>query len=380
MSDVFHPFGLQHPSLHVLPLGERVYRMTMPATELENLAEAFAAADITEDTIARVKDEMRGASVEEQYAILVALRSAWTKTREPATMQAFVDLFSCDEAEPDLFEFFSEKVASEPPKPRPIPQIDGEETTDLMRAALAGDMDQLHSLLLEGAPVDQTRPDGRTALMFAAQGGHVCVMITLVENGADIGHIHAEGGTVLMQACRPGHLECARWLLDQGSDVNQAKPDGTTGVTLAAQENHTELVSFLHTRGADLSIQTGSFGHTTLFVACQSEAIEAVQMLLDLGASPLRTNDETPSCLDIVVARCSVRMMTVLLGHAAYPVEHRTQALQMMLRFNRVDHLCAFLEHPSEQSVRTIDKSIVRATFSPSVTHHKSPPPHAHTL
>ena len=355
----------------------------MPATELENLAEAFAAADITEDTIARVKDEMRGASVEEQYAILVALRSAWTKTREPATMQAFVDLFSCDEAEPDLFEFFSEKVASEPPRPHPIPQVDDEETTDLMRAARAGEVDQLHRLLLEGVPVDQMRPDGRTALMFAAQGGHLDAMITLVEHGADIAHVHAEGGTVLMQACGSGHLECARWLLDQGSDVNQAKRDGTTtAVTLAAQDNHAELVGFLHTRGADLNLssQTDDLGRTALHCACQCVAVEAVQMLLDLGASPMRKNDEAPSCLDIVVARgCSVRLMTVLLGHPAYPVEHRAQAFQIMLGLNRVDHLRAFLEHPSELSVRTIDKSSVRAAFSPSVTNHKSPP-HALTL
>ena len=177
-----------------------------------------------------------------------------------------------------------------------------------------------------------------------------------------------------MQACGSGHLECARWLLDQGSDVNQAKPEGTTAVTLAAQENHTELVTFLHARGADLNGQAGadpngqSSGRTTLFIACQSEAFEAVQMLLDLGAStaPFRVNNDVMhSCLDIAAARGSVRLLTVLLGHPAYPVEHRAQALQMMLGLGRVDNLRVFLEHPSEQSVRTIDKSIVRAASSP---------------
>ena len=209
--------------------------------------------------------------MEEQYAILVALQSAWTvaTTSDPATMQAFIDLFSYDEAAPGLLEFFAEKVASEPPKSRPIPQVDDEETTDLMRAALAGHVDQLHSLLLEGVLVEQMRPDGRTALMFAAQGGHLDAMITLVEHGVDVAHVHAEGGTVLMQACRSGHLECARWLLDQGSDVNQAKPEGTTAVVLAAQENHAELVSFLHTCGADLSGQIDAAGASTaLFLAC----------------------------------------------------------------------------------------------------------------
>ena len=179
-----------------------------------------------------------------------------------------------------------------------------------------------------------------------------------------------------MQACRPGHLECARWLLDQGSDVNQAKPDGTTAVTLAAQENHAELVGFLHTRSADLNRQTGAYGATALFLACQNEAVEAVQMLLDLGVStaPMHMNNGTSSCLDMAATRGSVRLITVLLDPPGYPVEDRTQAFHMMMLplvgSNRVDHLRAFLEHPSELSVRTIDTLNVRAAF---LTRHKSP-------
>ena len=217
--------------------------------------------------------------------------------------------------------------------------------------------------------------------MFAAQGGHLDAMIKLVEHGADLSHVLAKGGTVLMQACMLGHLECARWLLDQGSDVNQAKPDGTTAVMLAAQQNRSDLIGFLHTRGADLSSQIGPFKQTILSIACQHEAVEAVQMLLDLGASTaplLLQQNETSSCLDVAATRGSVRLMTVLLDHPAYPVEHRTQALLMLLdpELDRVDHLHAFLEHPSEQSVRTIDKPDVRAALG---TRHNSPP-HALTL
>ena len=224
--------------------------------------------------------------------------------------------------------------------------------------------------------------------MFAAQGGHLDAMIKLVEHGADLSHVLAKGGTVLMQACMLGHLECARWLLDQGSDVNQAKPDGTTAVMLAAQQNRSDLIGFLHTRGADLSSQIGPLKQTILFIACQHEAVEAVQMLLDLGAFwrvdlgayelLLIHQNETSSCLDVAATRGSVRLMTVLLDHPAYPVEHRTQALLMLLdpELDRVDHLHAFLEHPSEQSVRTIDKPDVRAALG---TRHNSPP-HALTL
>ena len=50
------------------------------SVELDRLVEAFfSSANITEDTIAGLQDELRGKSVEEQYAILTALRSAGTQ-------------------------------------------------------------------------------------------------------------------------------------------------------------------------------------------------------------------------------------------------------------------------------------------------------------
>ena len=189
----------------------------------------------------------------------------------------------------------------------------------------------------------------------------------------------------MMQACMFGHLECARWLLDQGSDVNQAKPDGTTAVLLAACVNRSDLIGFLHTRGADLSSQIGPFKQTYLWIACHHEAVEAVQILLDLGASTALiriSQNETTSCLDFAATRGSIRLMNVLLGHPAYPVEHRTEALLMLLdpELDRVDHLHAFLEHPSEQSVRTIDKPDVRAAFCNPPQKPATARPHALTL
>ena len=130
----------------------------MSATELERLAEAFAAADITEDWIAGVQDEMRGASsMEGQYVVLRALLNACAGAgcHEVNQFEALTDLLTGDDALPGLAEYFvksAEQKASAELAP-PMPQVDDEETTDLMRAALAGDLDQLHSLLLAEAPI-----------------------------------------------------------------------------------------------------------------------------------------------------------------------------------------------------------------------------------
>ena len=48
-------------------------------------------------------------------------------------------------------------------------------------------------------------------------------------------------------------------------------------------------------------------------------------------------DDETSSCLDMAAAggMGSIGLLELLLGHPAYPVEHRPQALQMMLSVGR---------------------------------------------
>ena len=138
----------------------------MSATELERLAEAFAAADITEDWIAGVQDEMRGASsMEGQCVVVRTLLNACSGAggfHEVNQFEAFEHLLTGDHALPGLAEYFmksaEQKASAEQKLAPPTLQVDDEETTDLMRAALAGDLDQLHSLLLAEAPTALYNP------------------------------------------------------------------------------------------------------------------------------------------------------------------------------------------------------------------------------
>ena len=75
----------------------------MSATELERLAEAFAAADITEDWIAGVQDEMRGASsMEGQCVVVRTLLNACSGAgfHEVNQFEAFEHLLTGDHALP----------------------------------------------------------------------------------------------------------------------------------------------------------------------------------------------------------------------------------------------------------------------------------------
>ena len=64
---------------------------------------------------------------------------------------------------------------------------------DLLKAAQAGDLPQVRTVLAKGADVNHQWTDGRTALMFAANHGHEAVVKLSLEKGATINHQDDEG-------------------------------------------------------------------------------------------------------------------------------------------------------------------------------------------
>ena len=76
--------------------------------------------------------------------------------------------------------------------------------TDLMRAALTGDLDTVRSLIAGGADVNERNADGRTPLMFAAINRETSCAKELLENGADVNAKANDGGTALMFAASEG--------------------------------------------------------------------------------------------------------------------------------------------------------------------------------
>ena len=123
--------------------------------------------------------------------------------------------------------------------------------TDLMRAALTGDIDTVKSLIAGGADVNERNEDGRTPLMFAAINGET---------------------------------ECAKELLQHGADVNAKANDGGTGLMLAASAGDVELIKALLARGADVSGKYVETEQTALMIAKDHGYDEIVQLLQSASA------------------------------------------------------------------------------------------------
>ncbi len=120
--------------------------------------------------------------------------------------------------------------------------------SDLMRAALIGQVSAVRVLAEKGVDVNARDQNGRTALMEAAFAGHTETVKALLERRADVNAKDESGWTALMEAASKGHTESVKILLEFGADINAKSLTGWTA--LKAGRKHTLLVKLLKHAGA----------------------------------------------------------------------------------------------------------------------------------
>ena len=141
-------------------------------------------------------------------------------------------------------------------------------TTPLHRAAYAGDMRQVRTLLQGGARPDAANRYGMTPLALAAGAGSADVVKLLVESGASVRAADAalrDGQTTLMLAARAGNVEVIDVLLKHGADPNAAeRRTGTTALMWAALDDRGDAIRALVRGGADVGARSArtAFPHT----------------------------------------------------------------------------------------------------------------------
>ena len=208
--------------------------------------------------------------------------------------------------------------------------------TSLLFAARAGRLDTAQMLLAAGADVNEMAADGNTALLVATVRGHMDLATFLLDQGADP-NADGPGYTALHWAAGlweteltsrdgiaadrddewralaglpTGKVEFVRTLLSHGANPNapgvMAPPrfgftpgvvtmdPGTTALLLAAMAGDVSVMRVLLANGANSRLASND-GTTPLMVAAglgrsqmssvtESDALEAVELALDLGA------------------------------------------------------------------------------------------------
>lgn len=115
--------------------------------------------------------------------------------------------------------------------------------TQLGRAILADELDDVRQLLEEGADVQARGLDNLTPLSLAAVAGKQDSIDILLDYGADIEARDSDDQTALALAVLYGKEKAARILLDNGADIETKDKNGRTPLSLAASGGFVHILS-----------------------------------------------------------------------------------------------------------------------------------------
>ena len=118
-------------------------------------------------------------------------------------------------------------------------------TLALWRAAEAGDLREVETLLARVADVNARNEHGVTALMRAAQHGNASVVRLLLAHGADANVIRNDKFTALALAAFFGHTDVVRILMEHGADSKTQTRHGTSPHMWATARTFNEVVDQL---------------------------------------------------------------------------------------------------------------------------------------
>lgn len=171
-------------------------------------------------------------------------------------------------------------VAASSPSAAPI--------DELVQAAARDDFRQVQRLLREGVDPNLLDASGRLPLVTALQEASQRSAAALLESGRlDIGQRNHAGETALMMAALKGDLAWCEKLIARGAPIDH---EGWTPLHYAASQDNPRVVAFLLSKGARADAESPN-RTTPLMMAAGYGAQDAVQLLLNAGADPMRRND-----------------------------------------------------------------------------------------
>ena len=159
-------------------------------------------------------------------------------------------------------------------------------------AAQRGEVEEIRTLLRQGADPSAAQPDGMTALHWSALNDQLDIVETLIFAGATLQPTTRVGGyTPLHLASRAGNAEVVAALLDAGANADVLTGTGAASLHFAAEANGVEVVNALVGHGADVDVRDGYSSRTPAMFAAARNSAAALEALLDAGADPDLVSD-----------------------------------------------------------------------------------------
>lgn len=187
----------------------------------------------------------------------------------------------------------------------------------MVRAASAGELGAVRTLLGEGGNPDARDEAGHTALAAAVRAGHVAVARLLLARGADPDRRGLHGLSPLSLAVMRDHGELAALLLRHRADPDRRDATGHTPLSLSAHLDRPAVIRPIALAGADLQL-AGRFG-PPLVVCAEADATRTCIELLRAGADPEVRDANGRSPLLLAAINENARIARALLASGAEP-------------------------------------------------------------
>lgn len=163
------------------------------------------------------------------------------------------------------------------------------------QAVREGRFADLQQLLQAGVDANALDAEGQTMLMRAADRGDLKSVELLLAHGAQVNAktaVDQEGRgahTALHDAIRQDAVDVADALVRAGADTHAKANQLWTPMHYAAYLGAVKSIRYLHRHGVGIDEPfSGARGSTPLMLASQYGQVQAIRVLLELGADPMR--------------------------------------------------------------------------------------------
>ena len=188
----------------------------------------------------------------------------------------------------------------------------------LISSIAEGSVDEVSSLLAQGASPNATTENGMSALMLSASLGKANCVELLISEGAEVNaRMEGNGFSALMFAvhCESDSLEIAEQLVLYGADIDGRDDCGNTALMVAIETDKHEHAAFLISNGADIDTANDE-GITALMRSCMCGTISCLELLFFAGADPfIEENEYTRTAVDLAAVYDNVNCLKFLMSN-----------------------------------------------------------------
>lgn len=165
----------------------------------------------------------------------------------------------------------------------------------LIEYAQESDLEGVTDILTKGASIpslhDTRSDDQYTVLHHACFRGSLPIAKLLVDQGASLHLVDKFNKTALHIAVQKGFSEIVSFLLSRVHPMDVPRGAKFTLVQMAAANGHADIVRLLALKGVNVD-ERNELGETPLHLATKGNKLEAMSMLIGLGADVMAKTDK----------------------------------------------------------------------------------------